>query len=148
MKAFREQTIFVLALANKTDGIVEDALLVRLRGQFLKAGEKKSVPFLPSVYHGRLAHKPLAWTTAEIERLTQPQTVEVPAGKFSAIVYGVKIADGRAGKFFVEEAYPHRIVRWELPPDISAEPTGSACLEYWRLQNSGDEGDLKSLGIK
>ena len=111
-------------------------------------GEKKSFPFLPGTFYGRLAHKPLMWTTAEIERAAQPETIAVPAGKFSTVVYTVKIADGRTGRFFVEEAYPHRIVRWELLPDVSAEMTGSARLEYWRLHNNGDESYLKTLGIK
>jgi hypothetical protein len=103
---------------------------------------------LPGTFYGRLAHKPLAWTTVEIERMAQPQPVEVPAGRFSTMVYALKTADGRTGKFFVEEAYPHRLVRWELLPDVSAEMTGSARLEYWRLHNNGDESYLKSLGIK
>ena len=129
----------------------EDSLLVQLRGlrgDFLKAGEKKSIPFLPSIYYRRLAHKPLAWTTADIERSGEPQTIEVPAGKFTVIVYAVKIAQGRTGTFFVEQPYPHRVVRWELSPDMSAELTGSARLDYWRLHNNGDENYLKTLGLK
>ncbi|MSR65089.1 MAG: hypothetical protein EXS18_04835 [Verrucomicrobiae bacterium] len=138
-------------LSNDPKGILEDTLLIQLRslrGEFLKAGEKKSFPFLPGVYYSRLAHKSLAWSTAEIERSAETQTIEVPAGKFVATVYTVKITDGRTGKFFVEQDWPHRIVRWSLLPDVSAEMTGSARLDYWRLHNNGDDSYLKSLGIK
>ena len=138
-------------LEHKANGVIEDNLLIQLRGlrgDFLKPGEKKSFPFLPSVYHGRLAHKPLAWTTAEIERSAEAQTIGVPAGQFTISSYVVKIADGRTGKFLIERAYPHRVVRWELSPDISAEMTGSARLEYWRLHKNGDESHLKALGIQ
>ena len=105
-----------------------------MRGEFLKPGGKKSVPFLPGVYFGRLAHKPLAWTTAEISR--------------DGNLYTIKLADGRIGKFTIEAEYPHRITRWEMFPDISAELTGSARLEYWRLHDNGDESYLKQLGLK
>jgi hypothetical protein len=138
-------------LTHNPDGLLEDNLWIQLRGlrgAFLKPGEKKSFPFLPGRLHDRLAHRLPAWTTAEIARSEQPQTIEVPAGKFEVTVYALQIAGGRAGRFFVEQAYPHRIIRWELAPDVTAELTGSARLEYWRLQNNGDENELKLLGIK
>jgi len=124
-------------LARPKDGITEDSLWIvlrGLRGDFLKRGENKSVPFLPGVYFSRLAHKRLAWTTAEISR--------------DGNVYTVKTADDRTGKFTIEEAYPHRISRWEMLPDISAEITGTLRVEYWKLHNNGDESYLKQLGIK
>ncbi len=133
------------------DAITEDGLFILLRGlrgDFLAVGERKSVPFLPSVYQSRLAHKPLAWTTAEIERLTGSETIEVPAGKFETTVYTVKIADGREGKFYIEKAYSHRLVRWELLPDISAELTGSVRLQYWKLHDNGHESYLIDLGVQ
>jgi hypothetical protein len=74
--------------------------------------------------------------------------VEVPAGKFTATLYTLKVADGRSGKFWIEQAYPHRIVRWELSPDLGAELTGTSRLEYWKLHRNGDESYLKSLGLK
>ena len=58
-------------LAFPTDGVLEDALPVLLRGwngAYLKPGESRAVPFLPSLLWARLNHKPLAWTTARIAR--------------------------------------------------------------------------------
>jgi len=124
-------------LAWPKDGITEDSLWILLRGlrgDFLKPGEKKSVPFLPGVYFSRLAHKPLAWATAEVSR--------------EGNVYTVKTDDGRTGKFTIEEAYPHHISRWEMLPDISAELTGTLRVQYWKLHNNGDESYLKQLGLK
>ena len=131
-------------------GIVGEQFLILirgLRGDFLKPGEKKSAPFLPSLYAGRLSHRPPAWTTAEIERLADPQTVEVPAGKFETMVYTVKLGDGRGGSLYVEKDYPHHIVRWSILPDLSVELTGSARLEYWKLHNNGDQSHLNHLGL-
>ncbi|MEI6084448.1 MAG: hypothetical protein WCS70_09125 [Verrucomicrobiota bacterium] len=121
-------------LDRPAGGIVEDELLIALRGLRGAFGERKAVPFLPGVLFSRLAHKPLVWTTADISC----------AGN----VYTVKIADGRTGKFTVEEAYPHRILRWELLPDVKAELTGTIRVPYWQLHRNGDEKYLKELGLK
>ncbi len=136
-------------------GISEDSLWILLRGlrgDFLKSGEKKTVPLLTGVYFGRLAHKPLAWTDVEIEFVSvhnKELDFRVPAGDFSPSgCYHVRFADGREGKFWIEANYPHRILRWELLPDISAELTGSARLEYWKLHNNGDERYLRQFGLK
>jgi hypothetical protein len=123
-------------LAWPNNGITEDSLWILLRGlrgEFLKPGQKKTVPMLTGTYYGRLAHKPPAWAEARIER--------------DGNVYTVTASD-RTGKFVIEPEYPHRITRWEMWPDISAELTGSVRLEYWRLHNTGDERYLKQLGIE
>lgn len=130
--------------------VAEDNLFILLRGlrgQFLRTGEKGRFQLLPSVYFGRLAHKPPTWTAAELT-CAGDLVVDVPAGTFNAILYKLKTTDGREGQFFVEKAYPHRIVRWELLPDVSAELTGTARLEYWKLHDNGDEKYLKQLGLK
>ncbi len=125
---------------NPRAGITEDnlwILLRGLRGPFLQPGEKKTFEFLPGVYHGRLAHKPAQWTTAEIER---------SAG--DVIIYTVRIAGGRTGKFWIESEYPHRIRRWELAPDLQAELTGSLRVQYWTLHDNEHESYLKELGLQ
>ena len=60
--------------------------------------------------------------------------------------YDVSIGE-RSGRFWIESAWPHRIVRWELAPDVSGELTGSARLEYWRLNGEGDEKYLDQIGL-
>lgn len=138
------------SLENKPDGILEDNLLLvlrGLRGAFMEQGQSRTVSFLPSAYHGRLSHEPPAWTTATIARSARTSLVEVPSGEFETIVYTLNIADGRTGKFYVEQAYPHRVVRWELFPDVAAEMTGSTRTKYWQLHDNGEEERLKKLGI-
>ncbi|MHC5008103.1 MAG: hypothetical protein ACYTGF_12170, partial [Planctomycetota bacterium] len=92
----------------------------------------------------------LEWTTAEIERLPGAESVEVPAGTFSAIVYVVKTGDGREGRFHIEQQPPYRIVRWEWGPGRAAESgelTGTARVKYWQLNGNGDERYLDQLGL-
>ncbi len=39
------------------------------------------------------------------------------------------------------------MIRWELPPDVSAELTGSTRLAYWQRNANGDESYLAELGL-
>ena len=131
------------------DLVSEDNLFILLRGlrgDYLKPGESKAVDYLPGVFFSRLTHQKLDVTKAEISRQKETERVEVPAGEFEAIVYTVASGD-RRGVFYVEKEYPHRIVRWELAPDVRGELTGTKRLQYWRLNKVGDEGYLKELGL-
>jgi hypothetical protein len=134
----------------RPEGVVsEDNLFILLRGlrdDYLGPGESKTVDYLPGEFVSRLTHKKLNLTKATISRRMGSEQVTVPAGEFAAIVYDVSV-DGRDGAFYIEEAYPHRIVRWELSPDVKGELTGSKRLEYWRLNREGDAKYLKELGV-
>jgi hypothetical protein len=139
-----------ITLSRPKGGVTEDELFVALRGlrgDFLAAGEQRRVPYLPGVFFSRLSHQALAWTEAIIKRDATRQTVIVPAGTFETMLYDVRIGDGRVGTFYIEAAYPHRIVKWSLPPDVSGELTGSTRLAYWKLNREGDESYLKEIGL-
>jgi hypothetical protein len=132
-------------------GVTEDELFVALRGlrgEFLPAGEQRVVPYLPGVFFSRLSHQPLAWTQAVIKRESEPQTVTVPAGTFETTLYDVRVGDGRAGVFYIESAYPHRVVKWSLVPDVNGELAGSTRLPYWKLNQEGDEAYLEEIGLR
>ncbi len=144
------------------DGLLEEELYTRLRGlygDYLAPGQAKTVPFLMSAFRRRLTHQPLRWTSARIERAPAPRGVRVPAGGFSTAVYTVKIQDGPEGLFFVDRAYPHRVVRWEwrqvtgrgrwgADSNDSGELMGSARMSYWKLHGEGDESYLRRLGLR
>jgi len=133
----------------KQGAVSEDNLFVLLRGlrgDFLEPGESITIDYLPGVFFSRLTHEPVNPTSATISRRVGVTVVEVPAGRFSVMVYDIK-TDGRNGVYYVETAYPHRIVRWELAPDIKGELTGSRRMQYWSLNDEGDEKHLEQLGI-
>ncbi|TMK79122.1 MAG: hypothetical protein E6G45_04410 [Actinobacteria bacterium] len=150
------------SLPRPPGGMLEDELYVRLRGlrgDLLRPGERRRLPFLASTFYRRMAHQPASWSTAELERLAVPRQVRVPAGAFSVSEYVVRVADGREGRFDVESAYPHRIVKWAWTPPRGVEPAhwlggadsaeleGSARLAYWNLHANGDERYLQQLGL-
>lgn len=144
-------------LAAKAGGITEEGLWILLRGlrgPFLQPGQTRTVPFLPGSLYRRLNHRVLSWTSAKIRRLEEPRVVEVPAGKLAAFLYVIEVADARVGKFYIEKAYPHRVVQWQWHYANQEEPfelgrlTGTARLKYWELHGNGDERYLKELGVK
>ena len=139
-----------VTLGRPAGGIAEDELFIRLRGlrkDFLAPGEVRMFAFLPGSFYSRLSHHRQEWIQATIKRGKQKQTLTVPAGTFATIVYDVHISDARSGTFWIEDAYPHRIVKWSLLPDVNGELTGSTRLAYWRLNAEGNESYLKDLGL-
>jgi hypothetical protein len=141
-------------LKRRADAVTEDNLFIRLRGlrgAYLEPGERVEVSMLPGAFHRRLAHRPLEWTTAVIERAPAAERVEVPAGTFSTALYTVKTGNGREGRFWIEQAHPHRIIRWEWGPGRAAETgelTGTVRDKYWQLSGNGDERYLEQLGLE
>ena len=132
------------------NGVAEDNLFILLRGlrgDYLGPGQKRTVQLLPSTFFRRLAHREQQWVKADIRRDKSLETVSVPAGDFTTMVYRVDIADGRKGVFYIEDAYPHRIIRWELLPDVEGVMTGSKRLVYWQLNKNGNEKYLKEIGL-
>ncbi len=140
-------------------GVQEDELFIALRGlrgEFLRAGGSRVVPFLASAFHRRLAHAPAVWQRATITRSAAPAVVEVPAGRFECDAYEIRPTDGRVGRIEIERAWPHRLVRWSWRPapgasglggTDEAELTGSTRLDYWRTHDPGDERLLTQLGL-
>lgn len=137
-------------LALPAGGVVEDALpiLVRgLRGEWLKAGETKKVPFLRSQLRTRLLHVAAAWGEATVARAAEATTVKTALGTMRATTYTVAEAGGDTIVFTVEEAAPHRLLAWKSSSGESGRILGSARLKYWEMHDNGGEKALKLLGI-
>jgi hypothetical protein len=132
------------------DAVLEDALPVLLRGwngAYLKPGERRSVPFLPSLLWSRLNHERLAWTRARVSRAAATSRIQVPAGRFEVSAYRVEIEGGRVLGFEIETAAPHRLVRQTGPDGEELALRGSTRLPYWQLNSAGGETHLRELGL-
>jgi hypothetical protein len=133
------------------DGVFEDALPVLLRGWngvYLEPGERRSVPFLPSLLWARLSHRRLAWTTAVVSRAPETRSVSVPAGRFEVSAYRVETGDGRILGYEIEAAPPFRLVRQTGPAGEELTLRGSTRLAYWKLNGPGGEKQLEALGLR
>lgn len=147
-------------LTTREGALTEEELLVRLRGlrgDWIRPGERKTIPFLPSAFHRRMTHRSLVWSEAKVERARGLETVRVPAGRFETGVVMVR-TEQRVGRFWIESAYPHRIIRWEWTAAASGsggrgealdrgELTGSTRLAYWKLNGPEGERYRRELGL-
>lgn len=149
-----EQTIARPAQAVDADGLL--ILLRGLDGDFLRAGEVRQVSLLNGVLNRRLTHTAAVWSDATIERQREVEEVTVPAGRYPTLVYRVAVSGGPEGRFHIEQAYPHRVVKWSWRDRSGklaegadeGELTGSARLPYWELHAGGHERHLDQLGLK
>jgi hypothetical protein len=138
------------SLALPRDGVFEDALPILLRGwqgEYLKAGESRSVPFLPSLLASRLAHRPLAWGRATVQRSTATETLATPAGRFEVVTWTVAVDGGRTTTFAFEAQPPFRLVKRASDSGEELLLLGSTRLAYWKLNSPGGERYLKELGL-
>jgi hypothetical protein len=132
------------------DAVYEDALPMLLRGwngEYLKAGESRTVPFLPSLFYVRLFHHPLAWTRARIARSAKTSRVKVPARTFEVTTWTIDVEGGRGLGFAIEAAPPYRLVRQTGPDGEELVLRGSTRLAYWKDNTPGGEKYLKELGL-
>lgn len=132
-------------------GVVEESLWILLRGlrgDYMKPGSTKDIMILPGALRRRLEHSKPGWVGARLSRRKTGEAVTVPAGTFDVFVYELQTFDGRKGAFYVESDYPHRIVRWSMPPDVEAVMAGSKRLSYWKLNHNGNESYLKEIGLR
>jgi hypothetical protein len=149
------------AYPARSGGVSEENLFILLRGlrgPYLKPGERREVPFFPGAFDRRLNHRSGGWTTAVIERRGKPAEITVPAGTFSTAEYRVTVAGGREGRFYIDVAYPHRVVLWSWESTTAdgrrrdaserGELAGFARLKYWELNGRGKESFLRGLGLK
>jgi hypothetical protein len=137
-------------LTLPADGVFEDQLPILLRGwqgTYLQPGQKKSVPYLPSLLSARLAHKRLAWGRAEIGRAPSVETVSVPAGRFRVSTWTVAVEGGPTTTFQFEADPPYRLVRQASTSGEEAVLLGSTRLPYWKLNGPGGEKHLREIGL-
>ncbi len=137
-------------LAVPSGGIVASALPVLVRGlvgELLAPGERRTLPYLPSVLDAHLSHEPLAWQQAELHRSEQPERVDTPIGTVAAWRYDVRPESGPQSSWLVEVAAPHRLLGWERTDGESGWITGSMRTAYWQQSSEGEEALRASLGL-
>jgi hypothetical protein len=131
-------------------GVVLDALPIYVRGvvgTWVPPGESIEVPALPTLMSGRFAHEPVRWTTASVRHAKEVRAVEVPAGRFDVREVTTEVKGGATTTWWIEAAWPHRIIGWSSSEGERAELLGSKRLPYWELNGPGNEAALTDLGL-
>ena len=130
------------------NGIPEDALMHWARGMAspaLAAGESRTVRLLPAL--PSMKGVDAKWMTATLSRSARPQSITVPAGAFVVEVMVVRMPDKQTRTFYVEQAAPHRIVKWESSTGEHAELLKSDRMKYWQMNAEGYESALSRMGL-
>jgi hypothetical protein len=128
-------------------GVTAAQLPVLVRGipEPIEPGRAIEVPLLRDFEIAVLEHEGHAVEQATITRGRAVRTVETPAGRFE--VHEVKVRSSSGDwTYEVQDAFPHRIVRWQGPRDTGVL-TGVARMPYWQLNREGAEAALKRLGL-
>ena len=140
------------ALPLPEGGVFEDALPILLRGwngEYLKAGESRTVPFLGSLFASRLAHKPLAWGRATISaRCRHEPGARCPRARSRRSSTPWPRRAGRRLTYAFEAAPPFRLLRYSSDAGEEAVLLGSARRPYWKENGPGGEKFLEELGLK
>ncbi len=139
-------------LALPEGGVFEDALPILVRGlrgdDWLRPGESRTLPLLPSLLSARLEHKQLAWVQARVSRAASTERVRVPAGSFEVVTWTVAPEGRPKLTFQVEAAAPRRLVRWASEAGEEGALLKSTRLPYWKLNAPGGEKHLRELGLR
>jgi len=132
------------------DGILIDELPILVRsfpGALLRPGDEQTFAILPSVERARLLHRPLAWAKGTLARSKATETMRVPAGRFEVDRWTARVGDDRY-VYFVERAFPHRLIGWDGPQGETARLRGTKRMKYWELNREGGEKHLADLGLR
>ena len=130
-------------------GVAEDALWHWARGfsgPALEPGGTADLRMLPTMQRSRQAHERPRWIAATLSRSAKTVTVEVPAGSFEAESFSVT-TPGFQRTFYVEAAWPRRILRWETSEGESAELIAVERLEYWKMNGPEFDSAVEKLGL-
>ena len=89
-------------------------LLRGLVGPYLAGRDPPPCRSSPAFYR-RLAHRPAQWERRRSRDVAAPDSVRVPAALCSVTDpdTDAQAPDGREGRFDIERACPHRVLRWE-----------------------------------
>ena len=132
----------------------EDALFLWARGLAAPAvapGEEVEVPLYRSAAITRLTHVPQRIDSAELEREDETIEMDTAIGRITVREASVEVdredAPDLDYTFWVEDAAPHRVVKWTRSDGYEAVLAGVDRMPYWSMNGPGGEAALKRIGL-
>jgi hypothetical protein len=131
-------------VSTRPYALYEDALLIQLRelDDPFAGGGDWSGDLVPSLWHMRRTHRPLAPVPATIERSDGTLENGIPVTRFD-LRY-----DGLRRTFEVEKSWPRRILRWMTSEGELAELVETERLRYWEQNAEADETYRQRFGLQ
>jgi hypothetical protein len=142
-------------LEAPTGGVFGDALFHWSRGftgPNVAAGEERVAKLLTTSMENRFRHKDPRWETATFGVDARSKEVAWEGGKMRVHRKWVRPQSGGLAEFFVEEAFPHRLVRWTFSGGTlvaqDARLVSAVRNKYWALNGKDGVKALTSLKLK
>ena len=126
-------------LERTADFVSEDNLLIlirELRGPYMEEGERRQVELLPALWWNRLTHQAHALEPATVTKGAVVQ-LELQGETWQARRWHWQRGE-YARAVWVEQAYPHRILRWENSAGMTGELMVTLREPYWQLNHNED----------
>ncbi|MBA2661443.1 MAG: hypothetical protein H0U74_04065 [Bradymonadaceae bacterium] len=130
----------VLEVAPKA--LYQDALPIQLRelDAPFAGGANWSGTLVPTLWHHRVAHKPLQPVEATIVR--DNDSLDGLAATRFVLRYGE-----HTETYYIEKEAPRRLLGWEHSDGTRFRLLRTTRLPYWQLNKPGDESHLEALGL-
>ena len=126
----------------------EDHLLIRIRelkGPIMDSGESRDISLMRSLWSIRTRHRPHTLVSGKLGK-GAAGAISVGEESYQAIPWTVS-AEGWEKKIWVDEAYPHRIVKWEDSEGGKGELIKTVRAPYWSMKKDTDLVHRDQLGI-
>lgn len=141
------------SLSLPENGVFGDALFHWARGftePNVRAGEEKAGKLLTMSIENRFRHTDPRWETATFGVDARSQDMDWEGGKLRVQRKWVRTESGGLAEFFVEEAFPYRLVRWNFSGGTfvaqEARLLSVVRNKYWAL--NGKEGIQELFNLK
>ena len=137
-----------LSIGYPQDAMFEDNLLIwirELKGEVMQAGERREMPIMPSMWYARSRHTRVQFEKGWIQK-TDGGSVTVAGQAHPAWKWTWQVA-GRTVSYWVEKAYPRRILKWESSNGDRGELMKSVRLPYWKLNENEDVRYREQLNL-
>ncbi len=125
-----------------------DAMTVSVReltGSWIQ-GTPTAYPYFPASVATRFGHRAPGPTTLRVHRGAS-ETRPGVLGPVAAHPVVTQTTDDVVTTYWVEDAWPHRLLEYASSNGESATLRGSARMPYWSLNNPGDEAQRAAFGL-
>lgn len=126
----------------------EDNLLIwirELKGEVLSAGQRRALQILPSAWASRSGHQDVEFQAGAIIK-EEGEAVKLNEGNAPSWRWTWQVGN-RTEMYWVEKAYPHRILKWQSSDGGAGELIKTLRLPYWQLHGNADAPYREQLEI-
>lgn len=116
-----------------------------LKGEVLAAGQRRTLQILPSAWASRSGHQHLEFQAGAIIK-EEGEAVKLGEGNTPSWRWTWQVGN-RTETYWVEKAYPHRILKWQSSDGGEGELIKTLRLPYWQLHDNDDLAYREQLEI-